>query len=204
MFPALENLTRLLSSLPGIGPRSAQRIALHLIKADSEKSQDLAESILKMKREVRFCARCGALSDSELCDICENPRRDPSSICVVEEPGDVLAIEKTGEFKGRYHVLMGAISPLDGIGPSNLRISELVARLSKETQVRELVLATNPTLEGDATADYVAGLLRELPIQVTRISHGIPTGATIEYAERSTLARSIRLRHEMNQKQGSA
>lgn len=196
LFPALENAVRMLSSLPGIGPRSAMRIAFHLIRTDAEKSKDLAEALERLKTEVRSCVKCGSLSDQDLCPICRDARRDRSVICVVEEPGDVFAIEKTGEHRGLYHVLMGAISPLDGIGPGDLRIEELVRRLKSEGGVREVLLATNPTLEGDATADYIASLIGRTEIKITRISHGVPTGASIEYADKSTLARSIRLRHD--------
>lgn len=196
LFPALENAVRMLSSLPGIGPRSALRIAFHLIRSDMEKSKDLALAVERLKTEVRSCARCGSLSDQDLCPICRDSRRDPSVICVVEEPGDVFAIEKTGEHRGLYHVLMGAISPLDGIGPGDLRIDELLRRVRTEEPLRELLLATNPTLEGDATADYIASMVHKEGIKITRISHGVPTGASIEYADKSTLARSIRLRHD--------
>jgi len=196
LFPALENAVRMLSSLPGIGPRSALRIAFHLIRSDMEKSKDLALAVERLKSEVRACSRCGSLSDQELCPICRDTRRDASVICVVEEPGDVFAIEKTGEHRGLYHVLMGAISPLDGIGPGDLRIEELLRRVKTEEAVSEILLATNPTLEGDATADYIASMIQRQNIKITRISHGVPTGASIEYADKSTLARSIRLRHD--------
>ncbi len=196
LFPSLENAVRLLSSLPGIGQRSALRIAFHLIRSDSEKSEDLAEALIRLKKEVRFCARCGSLSDADLCPFCRDENRDRSVVCVVEEPGDVYAVEKTGEFRGLYHVLMGAISPLDGIGPGDLRISELVSRISDEDSIREVLLATNPTLEGDATADYIAMALAGKPVNITRISHGVPTGAAIEYADRATLGRSIRQRQD--------
>jgi len=196
LFPALENAVRLFSSLPGIGQRSALRIAFHLIKSDSEKAGDIASAIERLKAEVRFCSICGGLADEDLCPICMDARRDRSIICVVEEPGDVYAIEKTGEFSGVYHVLMGAISPLDGIGPGDIRIRELLLRVQKDTGLREILLATNPTLEGDATAEYVAGALHATGLRLTRISHGIPTGASIEYAEKTTLGRSIKLRHD--------
>lgn len=196
LFPALENAVRMLSSLPGIGPRSALRIAFHLIRSDMEKSKDLALAVERLKSEVRACIRCGSLSDQDLCPICRDARRDASVICVVEEPGDVYAIEKTGEHRGLYHVLMGAISPLDGIGPGDLRIEELLRRVKTEEAVSEILLATNPTLEGDATADYIASMIQRQNVKITRISHGVPTGASIEYADKSTLARSIRLRHD--------
>lgn len=196
LFPSLENAARLLSSLPGIGSRSALRIAFHLIRSDSDKSEDLAEALLRLKKEVRFCSLCGGLSDADLCPICRDETRDRSLLCIVEEPGDVYAIEKTGEFKGLYHVLMGAISPLDGIGPGDLRISELESRIASDDRIKEVLLATNPTLEGDVTADYIANALTGRNLNITRISHGVPTGAAIEYADRVTLGRSIRQRQD--------
>lgn len=196
LFPALENVVRLLSSLPGIGQRSALRIAFHLIRSETEKANDMADAITRLKGEVRFCSRCGSLADQDLCSICRDDRRDKTVLCVVEEPGDVYAIEKTGEFTGLYHVLMGAISPLDGIGPGDLRIRELLVRIKEEQEIKEILLATNPTLEGDATAEYIASLLNPANLHLTRISHGIPTGASIEYAEKTTLARSIKLRQD--------
>ncbi|MCE9600237.1 MAG: recombination mediator RecR [Spirochaetia bacterium] len=196
LFPALENVVRLFASLPGIGQRSALRIAFHLIRSETEKASDIADAITRLKVEVRFCSRCSSLADQDLCATCRDPRRDRTVLCVVEEPGDVFAIEKTGEFGGLYHVLMGSISPLDGIGPGDLRIKELLVRVQEEQEIKEILLATNPTLEGDATAEYIAGLLKDANLHITRISHGIPTGASIEYAEKTTLARSIKLRHD--------
>lgn len=196
MFPALDNLVRLLTTLPGVGERSALRIAFHLLKADPERSADLAGAIRELRERVRFCRQCGGLAEGELCDICSDPARDPNALCVVEEPGDIFAIEKTGEFRGLYHVLLGALSPLDGVGPDDLRLGELFARL-QEAGPAELFIATNPTLEGDATAHYIRDRLRNKPIRITRISHGIPTGASIEYADRGALARSIRARQDI-------
>ncbi len=195
-FPALDNLVHLLSTLPGVGRRSAVRMAFHIIRSDERHVRELSESLLELKQSIRFCEVCGALSDSDLCEICSNPARENGSICVVEEPGDVYAIEKTGEFSGRYHVLMGALSPLDGIGPNDLRLKELSDRASQDS-VTEIIVATNPTMEGDATAGYIAEILKNSGVRISRISHGISTGGAIEYAERSALARSIRNRQDL-------
>ena len=205
MFPALEKLVRMLTTLPGIGERSALRIAFHILKNEEVQARQLSQSILELRQNVHFCTDCGGLTESEgLCDICSNPSRDASSLCVVEEPGDIYAIEKTGEFQGLYHVLMGALSPLDGIGPEDLRLDELLERVnasrenSAEKSFGEVFIATNPTLEGDATGHYIREMLRDSRVRLTRISHGIATGASIEYADRSTLARSIRARTELD------
>lgn len=192
-FPELEHFVRVLSSLPGIGSRSARRIAFHLLKNDLRETEELAETMLDLRRRVRFCSLCGGLSTEELCTICSDSTRDRSQLCIVEEPSDIFAIEATGEYKGIYHVLMGALSPLDGIGPEELRIKELEHRLETE-HFTEWFVATNPTLEGDATASYLMDRFKRDTIQFTRISHGIPTGTGIEFADKSTLARSIRER----------
>lgn len=192
----LDELVEQLTSLPGIGRRSAQRIAFHLLAQDTQLTQRLGRSIYELTDRVNFCNRCGNLTEENLCSICRNPSRDQTVLCVIEEPSDVFAIEATGEMKGTYHVLMGALSPLDGIGPENLRIDELSERLEKEP-VKEVFLATNPTLEGDATANYISERFKRSGIRFTRISHGIATGAEIEFADRSTLARSIRERKEI-------
>ena len=189
-FPALDNLIRMFSSLPGIGPRSAIRIAFHILRADPEQAEELARSIRTAREEILFCESCGGLTDESVCSLCTDERRDDELICVVEEPNDIYAIEKTGEFSGKYHVLNGALSPLDGIGPGDLRIQELLGRVERK-RPREILIATNPTLEGDATAQYLADLLKNRDILITRISHGIPTGGQLEYAESTALARSI-------------
>lgn len=195
-FPALDNLVHLMSTLPGIGKRSAVRIAFHLIGSDEHRARELSEAITDLRKSVRFCTICGGLSDRDLCEICADSTRDTGSICVVEEPGDIYAVENTGEYRGRYHVLMGALSPLDGIGPDDLRLKELVERASSPN-VSEIIVATNPTMEGDATAQYIYDLLRDRGIRVSRIAHGISTGGAIEYADRSALARSIRNRQDL-------
>lgn len=206
MFPALEKLVRMLTTLPGIGERSALRIAFHILKSEELQAGQLSDAIRELRSNVHFCAHCGGLSESAgLCHICSNPAREHGTLCVVEEPGDIFAIEKTGEYSGLYHVLLGALSPLDGIGPEDLRLGELFARIqdraghaTNEVPITEVFIATNPTLEGDATAHYIRERLSvDGNVRITRISHGLPTGASIEYADRSTLARSIRSRQEL-------
>lgn len=192
----IEELTDLLTSLPGIGRRSAQRIAFQLIAQDSHATEQLGRAIMELPGRIRFCERCGNLTEDRLCSVCEDPSRDQTVMCVIEEPSDIYAIEATGEMRGTYHVLMGALSPLDGIGPENLRIEELAVRLQQEP-VSEVFIATNPTLEGDATAHYIQERFRDEKLRFTRISHGIPTGAEIEFADRSALARSIRDRTDL-------
>ncbi len=179
-----------LGKLPGIGPKSAQRIAFHLLKAPGEDVGRLAAAITDAKARVRFCVRCWNVADAELCPICADERRDPSVLCVVEESRDIVAIEKTGEFNGRYHVLLGAMSPLDGIGPEQLKVKELFARLEPEG-VREVILCTNPNTEGEVTAMYIARMLQPFDITVTRIASGLPVGGDLEYADELTLGRAL-------------
>ena len=179
-----------LGKLPGIGPKSAQRIAFHLLKAPGEDVGRLAAAITDAKARVRFCVRCWNVADAELCPICADDRRDPSVLCVVEESRDIVAIEKTGEFNGRYHVLLGAMSPLDGIGPEQLKVKELFARLEPEG-VREVILCTNPNTEGEVTAMYIARMLQPFDIAVTRIASGLPVGGDLEYADELTLGRAL-------------
>jgi len=185
-----------LGRLPGVGPKSAQRIALHLLKAPEADVQRLASSITVAKEKVRFCSRCFNIADNELCPICNDTRRDSSTLCVVEEARDIIAIEKTGVFRGRYHVLLGAISPMDGIGPEQLKIRELVARIAPEG-VTEIIVATNPTIEGDVTALYLARALGPLELKVTRIGTGVPVGGDLEYADEMTLGRALEGRYEL-------
>ncbi|MFC3689621.1 recombination mediator RecR [Aquipuribacter hungaricus] len=186
----VADLIEELGRLPGVGPKSAQRIAFHLLQADSEDVTRLAEVLLQVKARIRFCDVCGNVSEEERCRICRDPRRDPSVICVVEEPRDVVAIEKTREFRGLYHVLGGAISPIDGIGPNELRIRQLMGRLASD-QVTELILATDPNLEGEATATYLARLVRPMGLRVTRLASGLPVGGDLEYADEVTLGRAF-------------
>jgi recombination protein RecR len=187
---AIQDLIDELGRLPGIGPKGAQRIAFHLLAADPADVQRLAETLVRVKDEVRFCLTCGNVAESDQCRICSDSRRDPSVICVVEEPKDVAAIERTREFRGRYHVLGGAISPIDGIGPDDLRIRELFTRL-RDGAITEIILATDPNLEGEATATYLARQLAPLQLTVTRLASGLPVGGDLEYADEVTLGRAF-------------
>jgi recombination protein RecR len=192
-----EPIARLLEELerlPGIGPKSAQRVAFHILKGDDETAQRLSDAIVEVKRQI--CSRCFNFSAQELCEYCADSTRDSSAICVVEEPRDVVAIERTGEFRGLYHVLQGAMSPIDGIGPEQLRIRELVLRL-EDGSVSELVIATNPNVEGETTALYLARLIKPLGVKVTRIASGLPVGGDLEYADEVTLGRALEARREM-------
>jgi recombination protein RecR len=186
----VQDLIDELGRLPGVGPKSAQRIAFHLLQADPVDVRRLAEILVQVKEKVRFCAVCGNVAEEETCRICRDPRRDASLLCVVEEPKDVVAIERTREFRGRYHVLGGAISPMDGIGPEQLRTRELMTRLADGTVV-EVILATDPNLEGEATATYLTRLLRDLGLRVTRLASGLPVGGDLEYADEVTLGRAF-------------
>jgi recombination protein RecR len=187
---AVQDLIEELNRLPGVGPKSAQRIAFYLLTAEHEDVERLATTLLRVKNEVRFCTICGNVAQGEMCRICSDDRRDASIICVVEEPKDVVAIERTREFRGRYHVLGGAISPIDGVGPDDLRIRELLARL-RDGAVTELILATDPNLEGEATATYLARMLRPMGLTVTRLASGLPVGGDLEYADEVTLGRAF-------------
>jgi recombination protein RecR len=186
----VQSLIDELGRLPGVGPKSAQRIAFHLVGTDPADVRRLAAALIEVTERIRFCRVCGNVAEEEECRICRDPRRDPSVICVVEEPKDVAAIEKIREFRGRYHVLGGAISPIDGIGPEDLRTRELVARLS-DGGVTELILATDPNLEGEATATYLARLVKPLGLRVTRPASGLPVGGDLEYADEVTLGRAF-------------
>lgn len=186
----IQDLIEELGRLPGVGPKSAQRLAFHLLAVDTEDAVRLADAIRAVKAKVKFCRRCFNVSEFEECRICRDARRDPTVLCVVEEPRDVLAIEKTNEFRGRYHVLGGAISPIDGVGPDQLRVRELAGRIGDEGIV-EVVLATNPNIEGEATASYLSKLLKALEIRVSRIASGLPVGGDLEYADEVTLGRAF-------------
>jgi recombination protein RecR len=187
---AVQDLIDELGRLPGVGPKSAQRIAFHLLAAESADVERLAQTLIRVKREVKFCSICGNVSEQDVCRICRDPRRDPSVICVVEEPKDVNAVERTREFRGRYHVLGGAISPIDGVGPDDLRIRELLVRLN-DGAITEIILATDPNLEGEATATYIARLLGTMGITVSRLASGLPVGGDLEYADEVTLGRAF-------------
>ncbi len=194
---AIQDLIDELGRLPGVGPKSAQRIAFHLLAADPADVLRLANALTRMKNEVRFCRVCGNVAEAEECRICRDPRRDVAVICVVEEPKDVVAIEKTREFRGRYHVLGGAISPIDGIGPDDLRVRELMQRLA-DGSVTELILATDPNLEGEATATYLARLVKPMGLAVTRLASGLPVGGDLEYADEVTLGRAFSGRRRLD------
>ncbi|MEN9713521.1 MAG: hypothetical protein RLZZ164_185 [Actinomycetota bacterium] len=187
----IQELIDELSRLPGVGPKSAQRIAFHLLQTEDDQAKRLAQVLLEVKERVRFCDTCGNVSEDHLCNICRDTRRDKTRICVVEESKDVQAIERTREFKGLYHVLGGAISPIEGIGPDQLRIKELLGRLSDNT-VQEVIIATDPNLEGDATATYLSRMMSTLGIEVTRLASGLPVGGDLEYADEVTLGRAFK------------
>ena len=187
---AIQDLIDALGRLPGIGPKSAQRIAFHILQAEPEIAAALVDSIRTVKERVKFCTTCGNVSEEDECRICRDPRRESSSICVVEESKDVIAIERTREFRGKYHVLGGAISPIDGIGPEQLRIRELMSRLS-DPEIKEVILATDPNLEGEATATYLARIIKPLDIKVSRLASGLPVGGDLEYADEVTLGRAF-------------
>lgn len=191
----LDRLIEELSRLPSIGPKTAQRLAFHILKMPKDRVESLSDAILQAKESITYCSICGNFTDVDPCSICQTQYRDRNIIMVVEEPKDIVAIEKTRDFKGLYHVLHGAISPLEGIGPDDIKIRELLARISGE--VKEVILATNPNVEGEATAMYLAKLLKHLDVRVTRIAHGIPMGGDLEYADEVTLTKALQGRREM-------
>ena len=192
----VQDLIDELGRLPGVGPKSAQRIAFHLLKLPKEDALRLARSISEVKDKVSFCRRCFNIAEGEECGICADPRRETDVVCVVEEPRDIVSVEKTGEFRGRYHVLQGAISPIEGIGPDQLRVKELLTRIEPEG-IEEIILCTNPNLEGEATAMYLGRLIKPLGIKVTRIASGMPVGGDLEYADELTLGRALEGRREV-------
>ena len=194
----VQDLIDELGRLPGIGPKSAQRVAFYLLKVSNEDALRLSQAIESVKEKVRWCTRCFNISEGEQCGICADPRRDSSLVCVVEEPRDLVAVEKTGEFKGRYHVLQGAISPIEGVGPEQLRVKELLGRIEAE-EIQEVILCTNPNLEGEATALYLARLLKPLGLSVTRIASGLPVGGDLEYADELTLGRALEGRRDVDE-----
>ena len=194
--PALQKLIDELGKLPGVGPKSAQRIAFHLIKLPEQDALSLANAIQEAKQKVRFCETCFNMSDEAICEICSDTQRDSSLLCVVEEPRDIVALERTREYKGLYHVLQGAINPIDGIGPEQLKIRELLERLKGNT-LQEVILCTNPNIEGEATAMYLAKLIEPLGIQVSRIASGLPVGGGLEYADELTLGRALEGRRKI-------
>jgi recombination protein RecR len=192
----VQDLIDELGRLPGVGPKSAQRIAFHLLKVPKEDALRLARAVTEVKERVAMCARCFNVSEGTECGICADPQRETGVLCVVEEPRDIVAVEKTHEFRGRYHVLQGAISPIEGIGPDQLKVRELLARMGPE-EISEVILCTNPNIEGEATAMYLARLLAPLGVRVTRIASGLPVGGDLEYADELTLGRALEGRREM-------
>ena len=193
----VQELIDELGRLPGVGPKSAQRIAFHLLKAEKVDALRLARAISEAKDRVSFCEQCFNIAEGSRCDLCTDERRDPTVLCVVEEPRDIVAVERTHEFTGRYHVLQGAISPIEGIGPEQLRVKEMLARVDAEG-VTEVILATNPNIEGEATAMYLARLLKPLGVRTTRIASGLPVGGDLEYADEVTLGRALEGRREVD------
>ena len=192
----LANLIDCFSRLPGIGKKTARRLAFHVLNSPMEEASTFAEAILNAKKNVKYCSICQNITEKDVCEICENEKRDRSTICVTETARDVISIEQTHEYNGLYHVLHGAISPMDDIGPSDIKIAELLLRLKDDT-VKEVIMATNPTVEGEATAMYIARLIKPLGVKVTRIAHGIPVGGDLEYADEVTLMRAMEGRQEM-------
>jgi recombination protein RecR len=193
----VQDLIDELGRLPGVGPKSAQRIAFHLLKLPVDDALRLARAISEVKEKVAFCTRCWNVAEGDLCGVCADPRREAHVLCVVEEPRDLVAVEKTHEFRGRYHVLQGAISPIEGIGPDQLKVRELLGRLEPE-EITEVILCTNPNIEGEATAMYLARLLKPLGIRVTRIASGLPVGGDLEYADELTLGRALEGRRDVD------
>ena len=194
--PPVQALIDELGRLPGIGPKSAQRIAFHLLKVPAEDAARLSNAIAEAKARVRFCSRCFNVAEGELCPICADERRDPTVVCVVEESRDIMALERTGEFRGRYHVLLGAINPLEGVGPEQLKVRELLTRLGPEG-ITEVIICTNPNTEGEVTAMYLARILGPLGVTVTRIASGLPVGGDLEYADELTLGRALEGRRRL-------
>jgi recombination protein RecR len=192
----LARLIDELSKMPTVGPKTAQRLAFHILRLSSEEARALADAIVDVKAQMRHCSTCFTITDVDPCAICADPARNAEVLCVVEDPRDVLALERTREFRGRYHVLHGAISPLDGIGPDDLKIADLLVRVRDGT-VKEVIVATNPRVEGEATAIYLARLLKPLGVRVTRIAHGLPVGGDLEYADEVTLARALEGRRDL-------
>ena len=192
----LARLVGEFEKLPGIGPKSAQRLAFYILRLSDEEAHALTEAITEVKARIGYCRICYNFTDQEVCDICRDPRRDSSLLCVVSDPRDLIAMEKTGEFKGLFHVLGGVLAPMEGIGPDQLKIRELLARL-QENKVQEVVIATNPTVEGDATAMYLATHLKNLGVPVTRIAHGVPVGGDLDYADQATLIQAFEGRRRM-------
>lgn len=194
--PSIEKLIQSFERLPSIGNKTAARLAFYILNASEEETNDFVSSIVNAKKNLKYCSKCYNISDTDPCQICGNPKRDQSEICVVEDVRDIIAMEKTHEFRGVYHVLHGSISPMNGIGPDDIKIKELLARLM-DGQVKEVILATNPRVEGEATAMYLSKLIKPLGIKVTRIAHGIPVGGDLEYTDEITLTKALEGRREL-------
>jgi recombination protein RecR len=195
--PAIDDLIGELAKLPGIGRKTATRLTYFLLKRPVAEARRLADAVMAVAERVRPCSRCGNLTEADPCSLCTDPRRDPALLCVVEEASDIGAIERTGEYRGHYHVLGGSLSPLDGVGPEDLRIAALETRLANGSLIREVILATNPSMEGEVTATYVRGIVERTGIRVTRIALGLPVGGDLEYADSVTIARALAARREM-------
>jgi len=194
-----EPIRRLIQSfakLPGIGEKTAERLAMHVLKAPRTEAERLARSLIDMKDKIRLCSTCFGLSEGETCSLCADPGRDHTILCVVEQPADMIAIEKSGAYRGLYHILQGALSPIDGIGPDNLRIAELIRRIRSES-VREIILATSTSVEGESTASFLRELLKDFPVRITRIASGVPMGGDLKYVDQVTLKRAMDCRHDM-------
>lgn len=192
--PSIRHLIRQLTALPGIGEKTAERLALHLVRVQKKDAEALAFSILNVKEKIRLCARCFGLSDTDVCGICANPSRDAALLCVVENVSEMIAIERSGAYYGRYHILQGVLSPMDGIGPDDIRIQELIQRVA-EGEIKEIILATNTHLEGESTAMYLSELLENHPVRVTRIASGVPLGGDLKYVDQLTLKRAMETRY---------
>ena len=195
--PSIEKLIESFAKLPSIGNKTATRLAFYILNASEDETNEFINSIINAKKNLKFCSKCYNISDSDPCQICSNPKRDQASICVVEDVKDVIAMERTHEFKGVYHVLHGSISPMNGIGPEDIKIKELLNRISGEEKINEIIIATNPRVEGEATAMYLSKLIKPFGIKVTRIAHGIPVGGDIEYADEITLTKALEGRREI-------
>lgn len=192
--PSVLKLIKHLARLPGVGEKTAERLALHILRAPRTEAEQLSRSIIEIKEKVRHCSLCFSLSDTDICQICSDPARTSSMLCVVEQPADMVAIEKSESFKGLYHILGGALSPMDGIGPDDIRIKELVARIA-QGKIEEVILATSTTIEGETTADYIADHLKNQPVRITRIASGVPIGGDLKYVDQVTLRKSMETRH---------
>lgn len=192
VFKLIKNLSR----LPGIGEKTAERLAMHILRAPRREAEQLSRSIIEIKEKVKLCSMCFALSDTDVCNICSDPTRNDSTLCVVEQPADMVAIEKSGSFKGLYHILEGALSPMDGVGPDSIRIKELITRVARD-KIKEVVLATSTNIEGETTAAYIAEQLKNHPVKVTRIASGVPIGGDLKYVDQITLKKAMETRHAL-------